>query len=48
MLEKVIRFLLSTTKIRLKKSYNYAVCYLSLSFFVKVAAKEKEGFAHLR
>jgi hypothetical protein len=48
MLEKVIRRLLSTTKMRLKKSYNYCTDSLSLSFLVRVEVRLKEGFEHLR
>lgn len=46
-MENVILFLLSTTKILLKKSSNSVAWSLSLSFFVRVAVKLKEGFEHL-
>jgi hypothetical protein len=48
MFEKVMRFLLSTTKMRLKKSSSSVACSFNLSFLVRVLASENDGFAHLR
>ena len=48
MLENVILFLLSTTKILLKKSYNSAGCSFNFYFFDMVVLKLKIGFEHLR
>lgn len=47
-LENDIRFLLSTTKIRLKKSYSSVGCSFSFSFLLRVAAKLKWGLLHRR
>jgi len=48
MFEKVILFLLSTTKILLKKSYNSAGDSLNFSFLESVLESEKAGFEHRR
>ena len=48
MLEKVILFLLSTTKILLKKSSSSAGDYFSLSFLESVLEREKVGFEQRR